>query len=66
MIIGIKESGVTRMSTIVFAFSIFCGWLIFDIVKQRKVTIDIIISSLIVALIAGIFWWILDLLFNEI
>ncbi|WP_332695674.1 hypothetical protein [Halalkalibacter lacteus] len=51
------------MSTIIFAFSIFCGWLIFDIVKHRKVTLEIVLSSFIVAVVAGVLWWLLDLFF---
>ncbi|MFC0469576.1 hypothetical protein ACFFHM_03300 [Halalkalibacter kiskunsagensis] len=51
------------MSTVIFAFSIFCGWLIFDIVKHRKIKLEIVLSSLIVAIIAGVLWWLLDLLF---
>ncbi|WP_332634251.1 hypothetical protein [Halalkalibacter flavus] len=51
------------MSTIVFAFSIFCGWLIFDVVKHRKLTLESLVSSLVIAVVAGVFWWILDLIF---
>ncbi|MCM3762536.1 hypothetical protein M3212_17340 [Alkalihalobacillus oceani] len=51
------------VSAIVFAFAIFCGWLIFDIVKQRKLTLENLMSSLIVAVIAGVAWWVLELIF---
>ncbi len=49
--------------TIVFAFAVFCGWLVFDIVKQRKFTLENVVSSLVVAVIAGIAWWLLELIF---
>ncbi|GAE28061.1 hypothetical protein JCM9140_4250 [Halalkalibacter wakoensis JCM 9140] len=51
------------MSTITFAFSIFCGWLIFDFVKHRKFTKESVASSLVIAIVAGLFWWILDWIF---
>lgn len=51
------------MSTIVFAFAIFCGWLVFDIAKHRKITLESVISSLLVAIVAGFAWWLLDLIF---
>ncbi|MFC0559541.1 hypothetical protein [Halalkalibacter alkalisediminis] len=51
------------MSTIVFAFAIFCGWLVFDIVKHKKITLESVLSSLVVAVVAGIFWWILEWIF---
>ncbi|MET3506958.1 hypothetical protein [Halalkalibacter oceani] len=51
------------VSAIVFAFAIFCGWLIVDIVKQRKLTLENVLSSLVAAVIAGLAWWVLELIF---
>ncbi|MBP3949860.1 hypothetical protein [Bacillus suaedae] len=50
------------MSIIIFAFSIFCGWLIFDVVKHRKLNIKMILSSFVISVIAGVAWWLLDLI----
>ncbi|TWI52955.1 hypothetical protein [Halalkalibacter nanhaiisediminis] len=50
-------------STLIFAFAIFCGWLVFDIVKHRKLTLENVMSSLVVAVIAGIVWWLMELFF---
>ncbi|GAE36722.1 hypothetical protein [Halalkalibacter akibai] len=51
------------MSTIIFAFAIFCGWLVFDIVKHRKLTFEMVLSSMIVAVLAGLLWLILEWIF---
>ncbi|WP_227937502.1 hypothetical protein [Alkalihalobacillus deserti] len=51
------------MSTIIFAFAIFCGWIVFDVVKQKKITLEIVLSSAVVAVIAGAFWWLLEWIF---
>ncbi|ARK31878.1 hypothetical protein [Halalkalibacter krulwichiae] len=51
------------ISTIVFAFAIFCGWLVFDFVKHRKITMEMVISSFVIAVAAGILWWLLELIF---
>jgi hypothetical protein len=48
---------------VLFAVAIFCGWLIFDTVKQKKITMETVMSSLILGAIAGVGWFLLDLLF---
>ncbi|WP_179295611.1 hypothetical protein [Bacillus sp. FJAT-45350] len=48
---------------IIFAITIFIGWLIFDFVKHKKLTKELVIGALIVAIIAGLGWFVLDLLF---
>ncbi|WP_197276355.1 hypothetical protein [Bacillus sp. JCM 19034] len=51
------------MSAVIFGLAIFCGWFVFDLVKHKKVTKEMVISSLVISVIAGVVWWILDLLF---
>jgi hypothetical protein len=51
------------MTTIIFAFAIFCGWLVFDVVKHRKITIEMVLSSFVVAVVAGVVWWLLEWIF---
>ncbi len=48
---------------IIFAIAIFFGWLIFDFVKHKKLTVELVVGAFIVAVVAGFGWFILDVLF---
>ncbi|MDG5790099.1 hypothetical protein QA612_21900 [Evansella sp. AB-P1] len=48
---------------IIFAITIFIGWIVFDAVKNKKVIKENVLSGLITALIAGIAWYILFIIF---
>ncbi len=51
------------IDALVFAFAMFCGWVVFDTVKHRRLSLEIVMSALVVAVIAGIGWLLLDLIF---
>ncbi|MCK0472687.1 hypothetical protein [Halalkalibacter sp. APA_J-10(15)] len=51
------------MTAIIFALAVFCGWFIFDFVKHKKVTMEMVMSSLVISVIAGVAWWLLDFFF---
>ncbi|WP_368503441.1 hypothetical protein AB3N04_14620 [Alkalihalophilus sp. As8PL] len=51
------------ITAIIFGFAIFCGWLVFDVTKQKKLTLENVVSSLVVGVIGALGWWILDLIF---
>ncbi|ADU31615.1 hypothetical protein [Evansella cellulosilytica] len=48
---------------IVFAITIFIGWVIFDAVKHKKVIKENVFSGLVAAIVAGIVWYVLFIIF---
>ncbi|WP_216830959.1 hypothetical protein [Alkalihalobacterium elongatum] len=48
---------------LLFAIAIFFGWIIFDFVKHKKFTKENVLSALIVAVIAGVAWAIIEWIF---
>ncbi|QOY38795.1 hypothetical protein AWH56_012060 [Anaerobacillus isosaccharinicus] len=44
---------------IVFIFTIFIGWLIFDFVKQKKITKENVLTAFISGIVAGVVYYIL-------
>ncbi|GAF64862.1 hypothetical protein [Alkalihalobacillus trypoxylicola] len=52
------------MTAVIFGFTVFCGWLIFDFAKEKQLRKELVMSSFIVGTIAGVGWWLLGYLFN--
>ncbi|MED1563189.1 hypothetical protein AJ85_07390 [Alkalihalobacillus alcalophilus ATCC 27647 = CGMCC 1.3604] len=50
------------MDAIIFGFTVFIGWTIFDFVKEKKLKKELVISSFVIGIIAAIGWWGLGLL----
>lgn len=48
---------------IVFAITIFFGWVIFDFIKHKKIIKENVMAGLFTAVIAGVFWYILFVIF---
>ncbi|MFA9560236.1 hypothetical protein ACERII_23235 [Evansella sp. AB-rgal1] len=48
---------------LIFAITIFIGWVIFDAVKHKKIIKENIFSGLITSIIAGFVWYILFIIF---
>lgn len=48
---------------IIFAITIFIGWVIFDGIKHKKVHRDNVIAGFITAIIAGAVWYLLFVIF---
>ena len=44
---------------IVFIFTIFIGWLIFDYVKHKKITKENVLTAFISGIVAGVVYYIL-------
>lgn len=51
------------IGAIFFAIAVFIGWFIFDFVQNKKIIIENVISAFITAIVAGIVWYILFLVF---
>ncbi|WP_078555617.1 hypothetical protein [Bacillus alkalicellulosilyticus] len=50
------------MDSILFALAIFVGWIIFDYSKYKTFKKENILGAFFVAIVAGIAWFILDIL----
>ncbi|MBU9721767.1 MULTISPECIES: hypothetical protein [Bacillaceae] len=48
---------------LIFAITIFIGWVIFDGIKHKKIIIENVWAGLVAAIIAGVFWYILFIIF---
>lgn len=46
---------------IIIALAIFCGWLILDFVKAKRITIEAAIQSAVVGFLGGLVWFIIGL-----
>ncbi|SDZ49011.1 hypothetical protein SAMN05421736_11492 [Evansella caseinilytica] len=51
------------IQAIVFAITIFVGWIMFDAIKHKKFIQENIWSGLITAVIAGAVWYVLFIVF---
>ncbi|MCR6107792.1 hypothetical protein HXA34_15915 [Salipaludibacillus agaradhaerens] len=51
------------IQALIFTITIFIGWLIFDAIKHKKLLKENIISGLLTAVVAGVFWYILFIVF---
>ncbi|WP_169871134.1 hypothetical protein [Shouchella patagoniensis] len=47
---------------LIMAIAIFCGWLLLDVVKTKKITKEVLIQSAFVGIVAGIIWFVLGVL----
>ncbi|MBU8905349.1 hypothetical protein [Desertibacillus haloalkaliphilus] len=52
------------VESIVFAFTVFVGWVIFDFTKHKKLMKEQVLGALVVGLIAGAGWYLLGVLFS--
>lgn len=52
------------VEAITFALAIFFGWFLFDVVKEKRVTKENLLSSLLLALIAGVGWYVIGVFFS--
>lgn len=48
---------------IVFAITIFTGWIIFDAIKHKRVIKENVISGFLTAIVAGFVWYVLFIIF---
>jgi hypothetical protein len=48
---------------VIFAITMFIGWIIFDAIKHKKIIKENIISGFFAAIVAGFFWYILFIIF---
>ncbi|MCD8510284.1 MAG: hypothetical protein LRY73_10700 [Bacillus sp. (in: Bacteria)] len=51
------------VEAIIFAITIFFGWVIFDTVKNKKLIKENIWAGLVTAIVAGLIWYILFIVF---
>ncbi|WP_198520810.1 hypothetical protein [Alteribacter populi] len=51
------------IQSIIFAITIFIGWVIFDGIKHRKIIKENVLAGLAAAIVAGIAWYILFIIF---
>ncbi|GEL08701.1 hypothetical protein [Salisediminibacterium halotolerans] len=47
----------------IFAVTIFLGWIIFDGIKHKKILKENVFAGLITGVTAGVFWYILFIIF---
>ncbi|WP_196121204.1 hypothetical protein [Anaerobacillus alkaliphilus] len=47
------------IQVLVFIFTIFVGWLIFDFVKHKKLQKENVLTALISAIVAGVAYYVL-------
>ncbi|GIN11833.1 hypothetical protein J26TS2_17000 [Shouchella clausii] len=47
--------------SIIIALAIFCGWLILDFIKAKRITKEAAIQSAVVGLLGGLVWFIIGL-----
>ncbi|MDQ0255856.1 hypothetical protein J2S74_003240 [Evansella vedderi] len=57
------EGEYDMVEAIIFAITIFIGWVIFDTVKHKRVIKENVWSGLVTAIVAGVFWYILFVVF---
>ncbi|WP_201745328.1 hypothetical protein [Alteribacter lacisalsi] len=48
---------------IIFAITMFIGWLIFDAIKHKKIIKENVLAGAFAGVIAGIVWYILFVIF---
>ncbi|MGN7285861.1 hypothetical protein [Shouchella clausii] len=46
---------------LIIALAIFCGWLILDFVKVKRITMEAAIQSAVVGLLGGFVWFLIGL-----
>ncbi|WP_169819173.1 hypothetical protein [Anaerobacillus arseniciselenatis] len=51
------------VQVIVFIFTIFIGWFMFDLVKHKKIIKENVLTALIAAIVAGAAYYVLFVLF---
>ncbi|ADH98715.1 hypothetical protein [Salisediminibacterium selenitireducens] len=51
------------IQALIFTVTIFIGWVIFDGIKHRKIHMENVWAGLVTAVIAGIVWYILFVIF---
>ncbi|UOE93620.1 MULTISPECIES: hypothetical protein [Bacillaceae] len=51
------------MNAIFFALAIFIGWVIFDYSKYKQFKKENIYGALFIAIVAGVAWFLLDIVF---
>ncbi|WP_416151729.1 hypothetical protein ACM26V_12455 [Salipaludibacillus sp. HK11] len=48
---------------VVFAITMFIGWIVFDAIKHKKVIKENVISGFVASIVAGFAWYILFIIF---
>ncbi|MDE5415722.1 MAG: hypothetical protein LPK26_11660 [Bacillaceae bacterium] len=51
------------VEALLFGIAIFFGWVIFDFVKHKKFSKENILSALVVGVIGGVAWYIIEWIF---
>ena len=51
------------LGAIVFTITIFFGWVIFDLVKHKKIIKENVWAGLFAAIVAGVVWYIFFIIF---
>ncbi len=61
---GLSANGEEKLmvDAIVFGFTVFVGWTLFDFVKEKKLKKELILASAFIGVIAALAWWGLGLL----
>ena len=51
------------VQAMIFAITIFIGWVIFDGIKHRRIIKENVLAGLVTGVTAGLFWYILFVIF---